>query len=274
MKELLLETSIHWIAVIVYIAATIANAIGLIFRKPRIESASYIVVLFGLLVHGGALALRWIASGHGPYMVRYEILSSNAWVALATFLVFSRLYPRIKPASIVVFPASFLMIALGLFFNPAIRRLPPSLSGIWLVLHIGFYKIALATMIIALAFSVLYLWKKHRPAPWLDVFPDPETMDRFAYRFAGFGFTFWAIGMLAGSIWAYHAWGSFWSWDPVETWALLTWLAFGVYLHLRRFFGWKDERAAYLYIACFGLALLTIFGTSLIEVSLHSEYFR
>jgi ABC-type transport system involved in cytochrome c biogenesis permease subunit len=155
-----------------------------------------------------------------------------------------------------------------------VRKLPPSLRSIWLTLHVSFYKIAFATALMALAFSILYLLRQRSKATWLDRIPPSATLDIVAYRFAGFAFTFWAIGMLAGSIWAYYSWGSFWSWDPIETWSLVTWIVMGVYLHLRRFFGWKGARAAYLYCVCFGFAVATVFFASLIEVTLHGQYFR
>ena len=146
--------------------------------------------------------------------------------------------------------------------------------SIWLVIHIGLYKISLATLIIALAFSLFYLMKRRSNAPWLLRLPDLPMIDVYAYRFAGFGFIFWTIGMLAGSIWAYQSWGRFWGWDPVETWSLITWIVFGIYLHLRRFFGWQGERAAWFYLGCLVLSLLALFYTSHLNTSIHMEYFR
>lgn len=273
-NALVIDTGFHWAAVLIYVIAAVMNTYGLIFNKERAERLSYIMVLAGLLVHGTGLLYRWHIAGHGPYMVRYEVLSSNAWIALFFFLLFSRVFPKIRPASIVVFPAGFLTIAIAVFLNPAVRKLPPTLKSIWLVLHVTFYKIALGTILIALAFSLFYILKKRTTGEWLKRLPDQESIDIYAYRFAGFGFVFWAIGMLAGSIWAFQSWGRFWGWDPVETWSLVTWILFGIYLHLRRFFRWGGEKAAYLFIGCFVVALLAAFFTPLIASSVHSEYFR
>ena len=165
-------------------------------------------------------------------------------------------------------------MAIGIFNNPDIYRLPPTLSGVWLVLHIGFYKVSLATCIVALTFSTLYVLKYRMSKAWLDRLPSLHSMDTYAFRFAGFGFTFWAVGLLAGSIWGYKSWGRFWGWDPVENWSLFTWGLFGVYLHLRRFFGWQGERAAYLYIVCFGMAVFSLFLTPVLSSSIHSVYFQ
>ncbi len=265
---------IHWVAVVCYVVATVLNCYGLIFDKQKMEKAGYWAAVAGLLVHGGGLITWWRIVGHGPYMDRFEVCSSDAWIILVMFLVFSKFFSKIKIASFFIFPSTFLLIALGLFSSPQVRKLPPTLRSIWLILHITFYKIAVATFLIALVFSIFYLLKKRTTLAWLEKLPSQEMMDVFAYRFAGFGFTFWAIGMLAGSIWAYQSWGRFWGWDPVETWSLITWIAFGLYLHLRRFAGWKEEKAAYLLIVCFILSLVTSFFIPLLDSSIHSQYFR
>lgn len=270
----LVDITLHWIAVLFYVLAALANTSGLIFEKRKWEGRGYGLVLAGLAVHSAALLYRWWLTGHGPYMARYEVLSADAWMALVVFLGFVRIYPRIRPASIVVFPGVFLLLAIGIFTNPEIRKLPPTLSSIWLVLHVSFYKIALATLLIALAFSLFYILKNRGDAAWHARLPDPGAMDIFAFRFAGFGFIFWAIGMLAGSIWAYQSWGRFWAWDPVETWSLFTWALFGLYLHLRRFFGWHGEKAAWMFITCFVVAVLAMFFTPVLSSSVHSEYFQ
>lgn len=266
---------LNWVAVFCYVVATISNVAGILFKKERLETISYWPAFGGLAVHTLAIAFWWQVVGHGPYMAPSEVLSSDAWVAMVMFLVFLRMYPKIKPASVVVFPAVFLMIALATMYNPGIRSLPPTFSGIWLIFHIAFYKIALGTLIIALAFSLFFIRKnRSNPATWLTRLPAQETIDIYAYRFAGFGFIFWAIGMLAGSIWAYKSWGRYWGWDPVETWALITWLLLGIYLHLRRFFNWKGNRAAWLLVICFILALVSLFVTSHMGSSIHADYFK
>ncbi|MBI5055207.1 MAG: cytochrome c biogenesis protein CcsA [Nitrospirae bacterium] len=273
-NQYMIESVFNWAAVIIYAIAIIFNAAGVIFNKEQSERRSYFFVSAGLVSHGSALLYRWITSGHGPYMVRYEVISSDAWIALFLFLIFIKFYPKTKPASVIVFPVTLLALGLSLFFDPKADQLPPSLKSIWLVLHVSFIKIALGAMLIALAFSIFYVLKKHTRTQWLQKLPDLETIDVYAYRFAGFGFAFWTITTLAGSIWGYQSWGRFWAWDPIETWALITWIFFGVYLHLRHFFGLKGENAAYLFMLCFLLTLLSVFFVPFLESSIHSEYFK
>ena len=266
---------LNWLAALLYLAATVANVSGIIFKKEKVERRSYLPVWLGMGVHLAAILYWWRIVGHGPYLAPSEVLSSDAWCSLVMFFIFLRFFPRIRPASMVVFPMVFLTVGLANMYSPAIRSLPPTYGTIWLVLHILIYKISLGTLIIALAFSIFYLRKmKGNPAPWLQKLPDLEGLDLYAYRFVGFGFIFWGIAMLAGSIWAYKAWGRFWGWDPVETWALVTWLAFGAYLHFRKFFGLQGRKAAWNYMGCFVLSLVAYYVTSHMGSSIHSEYFK
>ncbi len=264
----------NWAVVIVYVLATIANVSGVLFSNERIERISYRFAGSGLALHTGVIALWWVEVGHGPYMAPNEVLSSDAWVIMACYFAFLKLYPRIKPVSILAFPASFLMLALSLFYNPGIRTLPATFRSIWLIIHIGLYKIALATLVISCAFAIFYLLKKRKDSGWLLRLPALEVLDVYSYRFAGFGFIFWTIGMLAGSIWAHQSWGRFWGWDPTETWALITCLMFGAYLHLRRFFRLQGTRASWFFIACFFISLVSLFGMATLNGSIHSEYFK
>jgi ABC-type transport system involved in cytochrome c biogenesis permease subunit len=228
-----------------------------------------------MAAHGIGILLWWRAVGHGPYLNRFEVLSVYAWALLAFYAVAQRKFPRIKPMRVLVFPAAFFMVAIGLLLRPEMKYLTPVTRGVWLVIHVVFYQITLAALIIALGFSVylLVLIKRKSPSPPRGSLSLDEV-DRMAYRFTGFCFVFWAFGMLSGSIWAYQSWNIFWNWDPVQTWSLITWLAFGVYLHLRRFFGWRGQRAAWLFIGCFLLAVTSLFLTPLFEKSIHEVYFR
>lgn len=274
-NQVAIYVGLNWLVVFCYLVAIIANATGIIFRKETAERRGYLAVWAGLAVHTLSILYWWRLAGHGPYLAPSEVLSSDAWCAMVIFLLFSRVFPSIRPVSLVVFPIVFLMVALGNIYNPGMRTLPPTYGTIWLVIHILLYKISLGTLIVALAFSIFYLRKmRPNPPPWLQRLPDLERIDLHAYRFAGFGFIFWGIAMLAGSIWAYKSWGRFWGWDSVETWSLICWLVFGLYLHLRRFFGMKGRVAACMFIFCFIIAIVAYYVTSHMGSSIHSEYFK
>lgn len=268
------EVALHWIAVVFYVASTFFFAYSISFRKERVAKPAVPLAFIGLLFHSAALGLRWWVTGHGPYLMKYEILSSNAWVAVGMFLIVALRYPKMKPAGVVVVPMSFLMMAVGLFLNPEIKRLPPSLEGIWLVIHVTFNALAVSALIIALGAAVLYLLKEKKgEAELFKKFPSLNVLDAYGYQFTAFGFIFWSITIVAGSIWANQSWGRYWGWDPVEIWSLITWLLYGLYLHLRLFRNWKGRKAAWMLVLCFVLSIFSIYLVPFTTESLHSVYF-
>ncbi len=270
-----LQAVLHWAAVLFYILATWFFAAGACFGSAKGQLRGERLAAFGLVPHLAALALRWWVVGHGPYMTRYEVLSSDALAAVALYLVISRLRGGLKPVGLLVLPLSFLLMAAGLLTDPSVSYLPPSLRGVWLVFHILFAKIAAGSLTIAFGAAALYLVKESRPGWSLSArLPSLEVMDANAHRFTSFGFIFWSIMIAAGAIWADQSWGRYWAWDPVETWSLITWLLFGVSLHARRFHGLRGRGAAWLTTACFAVSLFTLFAVPFVTGSLHTEYFK
>ena len=269
------EVILHWTATLLYAMSTLAFVYGVNFDKEKVLSAGAVLAAVGLLPHSAGLIARWLAVGHGPYMTRGEVLSSNAWAALIVFLAVLRWRPQLKPAGLLIVPLAMLMTAAGLFLTPEIRLLPPSLRSFWLVLHVAFAKLGAAGMLISLAAAVLYLLKEGRPETgWRAQAPALDALDEYSGRWAGFGFAFWTIMIAAGAIWAQQSWGRYWAWDPIETWSLITWLLFGMHLHLRRFFSWSGRGAAWTLGACFLMSAFTVLGVPLITQGLHTEYFR
>ncbi|HEX9049224.1 MAG TPA: cytochrome c biogenesis protein CcsA [Anaeromyxobacter sp.] len=269
------EALLHWISVGLYVAATAAFANAVLFVQPRRTRWGVLAAGLGLLPHGAAIVLRWISSGHGPYMLRYEVLSSNAFIAVVALLLFLWRRPGWAALALVVLPAAVLMIGTGLFSNPEIRQLPPTLRSTWLVFHISFAKLAAASFLLSTASAVFLLMKerKHR-APWLARLPSAEALDAYVVRFVGFGFLFWTMAVAAGAIWAHQSWGRYWGWDPIETWSLISLLVYGTFLHLRTFFHLKAAAIAWLSIACFAIFTLTAMLLPFLMPSLHSAYFQ
>ncbi len=268
------EVILHWIAVGFYISSTVFFAYSLSFRKERAVNPAVLLAFTGLLFHSAALGLRWLVTGHGPYLMKYEILSSNAWVVIVMLLITAVKYPKMRPAGVVAVPLSFLMMTVGLFLNSEIKRLPPSLKGIWLVIHVTFNHLAVGALIIALGAAILYLLKEKKgETEFFKKFPSTNVLDDYGYQFVAFGFIFWSITIVAGAIWANQAWGRYWGWDPVEVWSLITWLLYGLYLHLRLFRNWKGRKAAWMLVLCFVLSIFSIYLVPFTVESLHSVYF-
>ncbi len=275
MDSFVLETTLHWIAVAFYIAGTVLFAHATLFAHPERIRWGLWATLGGLLPHSAALLMRWIAVGHGPYMLKYEVLSSDAWVAVAMLLLFVWRRPNWAPMALVVLPVSILLMGFGLFSNPQAKDLPPTLRSMWLVFHVSFNKLAMGAFILSLAAAVILLRKlEGASGRLLDRLPGPEVIEAYTVRFVGFGFVFWSTTIVAGAIWANQSWGRYWGWDPMEVWSLVTWLCYGILLHTRLFFRFTPRATAWSTIACFVMSILTVLVLPFVIPSLHSSYFQ
>lgn len=275
MNVFTLETILHWTGVGLYILAVITFANAILFAHPdRTRRACWITAI-GLLPHSAALVVRYLNVGHGPYMLKYEVLSSNAWIAIAMLLVFIWRRSAWSAAALVVLPAAILMVGLGLFTNPEARNLPPTLRSMWLVFHVLFNKLAVGAFLLSVATATCLLRKLGgASARWLDRLPAPDALEAYTVRFIGFGFIFWTTTIGAGAIWAHQSWGRYWAWDPIETWSLVTWLAYATLLHIKVFFRLSARTTAWSTVACFILSVLTILIFPFVFPSMHSAYFQ
>ncbi len=269
------EATLHWAAVALYVAATVLFAHASLFAHPaRVRWAIWLTVA-GLVPHSAALLLRWIAVGHGPYMLKYEVLSSNAWIAIVMLLLFVWRRPTWATLALLALPASILMMGVGLFSSPEARDLPPTLRSIWLAFHVFFNKLAVGAFILSAGAAIVLLRKlKGTSSRFLDRMPGPDVIEAYTIRFLGFGFVFWTTTIVAGAIWANESWGRYWGWDPIETWSLVTWLCCGTLLHAKLFFRLTARGTAWGTIACFVVSVLTVFIFPFLIPSLHSAYFQ
>jgi cytochrome c-type biogenesis protein CcsB len=275
MSPFAVQTSMHWAGVALYILGTVAFAYALFFAQPaKIRWALWFTAA-GLLPHTAALVARWHAVGHGPYMLKYEVLSSNAWVCVVLLLLFVWRRASWAPLALLVLPASILMLGFGLFTSPEARELPPSLRSMWLVFHVLFNKLAVGAFLLSAASASILLRKLQGAAGRvLDRLPGPEVMEAYTIRFVGFGFVFWTTTIGAGAIWANQSWGRYWGWDPIEAWSLVTWLCYALLLHARVFFRLRARATAWGTLLCFVVSVLTVLIFPFVFPSLHSAYFQ
>ena len=218
------------------------------------------------------LLLRWIGEKYFPLSNLYESLIFLSWgiLTIHLFLEFqtkSRLIGSIA-TPITLFLAGFSTFSLPTDMQKALP-LVPSLQSNWLMMHVTMMMISYATLIVGSLLSLLYIaflafpLKNQKSEPSGIIINDfnkeksistltysklslLQTVDLWSYRIIGLGFPFLTIGIISGAVWANEAWGSYWSWDPKETWALITWLVFAIYLHSRLLKGWQGEKAALL----------------------------
>ncbi len=257
-----------------YVASAVLFASRLLTSRAWIPAAARVAAVLGLAVHAGAIAVRWRVTGHGPYVNTYEVLSSDAWVVVLAFLVFQLRFRWLASLGVLVMPVAFLMLGAGLMGSEEVKRLPPTLQSSWLVVHILFAKLTVASMAIAAAIAVVFLLKERggEGPEWLVRLPSPDVLDDYGYRLVAFGFIALSNMIIAGAIWANASWGSYWSWDPTETWSLVVWFVYGLYLHGRVTFRWRGRISAWFIVGSFAFSLVAFFVLPYFVKGQHSQY--
>jgi cytochrome c-type biogenesis protein CcsB len=238
------------------------------------------------------LLVRWIGEGYFPLSNLYESLIFLSWGIsllhlLIEFKTKSRLIGSIS-TPILFFLSGFSSLTLPTDMQKALP-LVPSLQSNWLMMHVSMMMISYATLILGSLLSILYLAfnvfnQKEKnllikiensqtiinPSINYSKLSLLQTIDIWSYRIIGLGFPFLTIGIISGAVWANEAWGSYWSWDPKETWALITWLVFAVYLHSRLLKGWQGKKAATIGSCGFFVIWICYLGVNFLGKGLHS----
>lgn len=258
-----------WAGIALYtLAGSIAMSAVVLRHRP--ESAILALIVLGLAVHGIAIGLRWERLGHGPFITMFEVLSSNVWSLTAIFALAYWRLPSVRPMAAIVMPVLFVMMFWLAFENPGAMQLPPTYHTSLLYIHVGFGKVFLGSVLIAVGLGGVVLARlSKRGAVWFARLPGDVQLDELAFRFLALGFIFETLMLIVGAIWAQDAWGRWWAWDPLETWAFLTWLLLAFTLHLRFTLKPAPRVGAALAIGVFVLAFLTFFGVPFVATAPH-----
>lgn len=263
------ELKFLWIALVIYVAAGSLAIFGVVFKK-RPERAVLLLMLAGFALHTVFIVLRWDRLGHGPYITMFEILSSNIWSLMLAFIIAYWQLPSIRPIGAVVMPLLFLMMGWLLMTSPGEGHLPPTYHTIWLFIHIGFGKVFLGAVLVAVGLAgVIQLRRTAFGLARFQRLPEDSRLDELAYRCMALGFIFETLMLIAGAIWAQDAWGRYWAWDPLETWAFVTWLVLGFSLHARVTYKLSPSAGAAMVLLVFVIAFLTFFGVPFISQAPH-----
>ncbi|MFZ2649554.1 MAG: cytochrome c biogenesis protein CcsA [Burkholderiaceae bacterium] len=256
-----------WSALIAYVLAG-STAIAAVTFGKRPQRSILALLAGGLAAHGASITLRWLRLDHGPFVNMFEILSSNIW---SLTLVFAIVYWRmraLRPIAAVVLPLLFVMMGWLLTVNPGESPMPATYHTVWLYVHIGFGKVFLGAVLVAVGMAGVILLRTAGGARFAGL-PDDSRLDDLAYRFMALGLIFESLMLIAGAIWAQDAWGRYWAWDPLETWAFVTWLALAFALHLRLTLKVSARGGALLIVGVFVLAFLTFFGVPFVSQAPH-----
>jgi len=251
------------------------------------------------------LASRWIVAGYFPLSNLYESLLFLTWTLLTIYLYLEN-KTKSKLIGATLVPVALLITAFAnLTLSPDMQKaspLVPALQSNWLMMHVSMMMLSYATLIMGSLLCILFLVISKYQDVDLQIVDDSslplynvmldyyeaklftpsdeiselgklkllQSLDNWSYRIIGLGFPFLTIGIIAGGVWANEAWGSYWSWDPKETWALITWIVFATYLHSRITKGWEGKKTAILGGLGFFVIWICYLGVNFLGKGLHS----
>jgi cytochrome c-type biogenesis protein CcsB len=270
------ETIFFWITLTLYALATGGYVYSLVFKNPRFMPKMAFLVAAGLIAHSVAIAARFSATGHLPWSGDYESSLMGGWFIITATLLVGWRNRNLMGFAAITTPLVIFLMGYGYMQNPSLTPMAASLKTIWLYIHVYFAWLAFGAYALAMAAAVLFLLKRKDASsevrnPVYERFPSLPVLDELIFRYVVFGFITDTIMIGAGAVWAKDLWGSYWSWDPVETWSLVSWLIYGIAIHLRVTFGWREARLAVLVIAALSTVIITFFGINLVvSSSLHA----
>jgi cytochrome c-type biogenesis protein CcsB len=265
-----------------YLFSSLLYVFLLVFKTPQLGRIATGCTAFAFLLQTLGISWRWIESyqlgyGRAPLTNMYESLVFFAWTIIAIYLVIEKKFATRAIGPFAV-PMAFLAMAYASFagnIDKTISPLVPALQSNWLIAHVVTCFIGYAAFAIAATLGVMYLSKAHsssEPAASNknQFLPSLVLLDDLTHKTMIFGFIWLSVGIITGAIWANSAWGTYWSWDPKETWSLITWFFYAITLHARYTRGWSGKRLALLALCGFASVMFTYFGVNFLLSGLHS----
>jgi cytochrome c-type biogenesis protein CcsB len=247
---------------------------------PWVRAAVALSAL-GALAHVVAVTTRGLAVHRAPWGNMYEFITALTCVAA---IFFCYILIRYRAWTLGVFVMGAVVVALGLaeaLINTPAGPLVPALQSYWLSIHVTAMTLATGIFFVAAVLGIMYLVAeryrrrvaagKAQPGNGLIArIPSAAQLDKLTYRTVIFGFPVWTFGVIAGAIWADQAWGRYWGWDPVETWAFITWVIYAAYLHARATAGWRGARAHYIQLLGFASLVTNMLVVQVFITGMHS----
>jgi len=252
---------VFWTNLVIYALVVAAQVYGQVFGKPRLVRAASRLLWAGVALHTVLIGWRWIVAGHVPVVGTFENALAGGWfiAAMAAWAAREQGYPLLAAASL---PFALIVLGVGGVSEATPGPLVASLQSFWLYIHIFFAWLAYGAYTVACGTAIVYLVKSRRGGKASA--DELARLDERMFRSTVFGFITDAVMIAAGAVWAKNLWGSYWSWDPVETWSLLSWLIYGVALHLRATLGWRGRSLAWVLAFAIVGVLISFWGVNFV----------
>ncbi len=266
-----------------YMFSTVLYVALLVFKTPKLGGIATVFTALAWLIQTVGLVLRWVESyrlgiGHAPLTNMYESVVFFSWTIILLYLLIEWKF-KTKIIGAFAVPFAFLAMAYASFsteLSKTINPLVPALQSNWLIAHVVTCFVGYAAFAVAAALGIMYLLKS-KPVKTNEMdtslssrFPSLSVLDDIIHKTMVFGFIWLSGGIITGAIWANSAWGTYWSWDPKETWSLITWFFYAIILHARYTRGWSGRKIAILAVFGFVSVLFTYYGVNFLLSGLHS----
>lgn len=282
------------VAYLSYTISTVCYLLYGFFKKDVLARVAFSAILLAVVLHGVDLAMRaYIGLAvhnlkwYVPWSNWFESFSLFAFVIGLTFVAVQVIY-RLPVLGTFVMPLHWVILSFSMTYplfsqwsqlqgaeqvwqamkaSRDIPQLMPALQSIWMAIHVPMMFISYSAFAIAFAIGLIYLFqewqlKSKHPSEFSGGLPALEPLDTMIYRLVGWGFPILTLGIILGARWAYDAWGRYWGWDAKETWALITWFTYAIYLHMRLVMSWRGRKTVILSVLAFGVVLFTYIGVN------------
>ena len=266
-----IENLLFTVTMILYFASMIFYFLFVAVKKELLSRIALALQALGFILHTAALICRGIGAGRLPMTNQYEFATSFAWGICLVSLIFIIRF-HFPVLGTFASPVMFLIIGYAFMQSKEVHELMPALRSNWLGFHVSTAIIAYGSFGVSFVLSIIFLFRdKMMERGFMDRhIPNKEKLDVISYRSIALGLLFLTFTILTGAIWAERAWGSYWSWDPKETWSLITWIIYAVYLHLRIRRGYEGKTAAIFAAVGFVCVLFTYIGVNTFLPGIHS----
>jgi cytochrome c-type biogenesis protein CcsB len=268
----ILEDILIWGCIYFYAIASILLLTGFIFNKEKLLKLSSYLILPAFVSHTLVFIMRWARTGYFPANAELENAITGGWFAIGLTVYLFLKNRTMTGVALFTVPATLILLGYGIMKAPDPLPLAASLKSSWLIVHVLFAQLAFGSYAIASGMGLLYILKdnnreKRKESRFYNRLPHLDMLDENMFRFVIYGFISEAIMIISGAIWAKDLWGSFWAWDPVEVWSLVSWLLYGLAIHLRVTLGWRGRRIAWLMIILLSTVIITYWGVDIIVES-------
>jgi len=255
----IIEAITLWLAIAGWTFSFVLYFTAYLFKKlKRLLSYAYLLTILALTFQFITIIIRIVLAHHLPVYGTYEnSLTGSFFVGVIALFVSSR-YKRADYILLFLIPLILFIVGNGVMHPEPPSLLPPPFRSMWLVIHIFFAWLAFGAYFIATALAVGVI--AGHSGRFAQQLPEESYMDKLVTKFIVFGFVNDTAMIIAGAIWAYGLWGSYWSWDPIETWSFITWIIYGLNIHLRITMGWKGRKAAWLAVGSVIAVIISFFG--------------